>query len=492
MIAAEFSEHCTENRAASRQAFLKSFRDPAGAVYRHGDRILRSVRAESAGTLDAFLTSRVARNSIDAGKLVRSIRISRDELPFCDDTLPPDVSLYEHERVWFPSYPHEWPAELLYVAGRLTVDLLRAALSEGFGLKDATPYNVLFQGSSPLFVDVLSFERREPRDATWIAYAQFVRTFLLPLLAHREFGVPAADVFLRRRDGWEPEELYRWADARKLLSPAFLGLVTLPHWMARSMERRTTAQTYQSALVESPEKARFILDHLVDDCRRKLDRLEPRTAASAWTGYLDHKSLYTAPQLDEKERFVKEALDLSRPRRVLDVGANEGRFSFLAARQGASVVAIDTDEAVAGNMWREASAQSLDVLPLVVDLTRPTPALGWRNQECASFLDRASGSFDLVMMLAVIHHMLVSERIPLDELLRMAAELTREYLLIEFVAPSDPMFIRIARGRDTLHKDLNRTAFEAAAAVHFDLVKAHPPDGLDRCLYLYRLRPNNS
>ena len=174
------------------------------------------------------------------------------------------------------------------------------------------------------------------------------------------------------------------------------------------------------------------------------------------------------------------------------MGANEGRFSFLAARQGASVVAIDTDPAVAGNVWREASAQGLDVLPLVVDLTRPTPALGWRNQECASFLDRARGSFDLVMMLAVIHHMLVSERIPLGELLRLAAELTRGYLLIEFVAPSDPMFIRIARGREMLHQDLTRNAFEAAASVHFDLVKAQPVDGLDRCLYLYRLRPTNA
>jgi SAM-dependent methyltransferase len=371
----------------------------------------------------------------------------------------------------------------------LTADLFQAALSQGFGLKDATPYNVLFRGASPVFVDILSFERREPRDATWTAYAQFVRTFLLPLLAHREFGVPAADVFLRRRDGWEPEELYRWAGWRKLLSPPFLGLVTLPHWMAQKTPAKPDG--YHPSLLDSPEKARFILDHLLNDCSRKLDRLEPRTTASAWTDYLDHKSLYTPAQLDQKERFVREALDLTKPRTALDVGANEGRFSFLAARHGASVVAIDTDPAVAGKLWREAHAESLEVLPLVVDLTRPTPALGWRNQECASFLERARGSFDLVMMLAVIHHMLVTERIPLGDLLRLAAEMTRGYLLIEFVAPSDPMFVRIARGREMLHKDLTRTAFEAAASVHFDLVRAQPLDGLDRCLYLYRLRLSN-
>ncbi len=189
---------------------------------------------------------------------------------------------------------------------------------------------------------------------------------------------------------------------------------------------------------------------------------------------------------------MREALDLARPRTVLDVGANEGHFSFMAADQKASVVAIDSDASVTGNIWRQARARNLDVLPLVIDLARPTPALGWRNQECDSFLDRARGSFDLVMMLAVIHHMLVTERVPLEEILALAAELTRGYLLIEFVAPSDPMFMRIVRGRESLHLNLTRAAFESAAALHFDLVKAEPLDGLDRCLYLYRLRPSKA
>lgn len=477
----------SEGKANDPEATVRSFRDPAGAVYRRGGRILRSVRPESAAELDLFLSTHAARQAMDTGRLVRSVRLSLNE--FSD--VPPGASVYEHERVWFPSYPHEWPPELLHAAGRVTLDLFEAALSEGFGLKDATPYNVLFQGPSPLFIDVLSFERRDPRDANWMAYAQFVRTFLLPLLAQREFGLPAADVFSRRRDGWEPEELYRWAGWRKRLSPGFRSLVTLPQWMAGRMARRTTSETYRPKLLDSEEKAGFVLHHLLQSCRQHLDRLEPRGADSTWTGYLDHKSLYTAAQLEQKEKFVREALDLARPRTALDVGANEGRFSFLAARQGASVVAIDTDAAVAGAVWREASAQGLDVLSLVVDLTRPTPALGWRNQECGSFLDRARGSFDMVMMLAVIHHLLVTERIPLDELLGLAAGLTRGYLLIEFVASSDPMFVRIARGREALHADLTRPAFEAAAAAHFDLVKAQPLDGLDRCLYLYRLRPSS-
>ena len=113
---------------------------------------------------------------------------------------------------------------------------------------------------------------------------------------------------------------------------------------------------------------------------------------------------------------MTEALALARPRTVLDVGANEGHFSFLAAEQGSSVVAIDSDPVVVGSIWRRRRPRDWMCLPMVVDLTRPTPAMGWRNQECASFLDRARGGFDMVMMLAVMHHILVTERIPLEDL----------------------------------------------------------------------------
>jgi SAM-dependent methyltransferase len=219
-----------------------------------------------------------------------------------------------------------------------------------------------------------------------------------------------------------------------------------------------------------------------------LKALEPNPGDSTWSGYLDHKSLYTTEQFAQKDAFVAEALTLAQSRSVLDVGANEGHFSFLAARHGASVVAIDSDPAVAGSIWRRANREQADVLPLVVDLARPTPATGWRNREYASFLDRATGNFDLVMMLAVVHHMLVTERIPLEEILALAEELTREYVLIEFVAPEDPMFQRIVRGRDGLYSHMTRAWFEAAASQRFELVRSRRIDGLHRWLYLFRRR----
>jgi len=153
--------------------------------------------------MEGFLATRTAREHTASGTLISSGRIPAEEFP----GLNRDEALYEHERVPFPSYPYEWPAEMLHAAGILTLDLALKALDDGYGLKDASPYNVLFRGPRPVFVDVLSFERRDARDATWRAYAQFVRTFVLPLLAHRDLGWPLQQTLFGSRDGLDPEKV---------------------------------------------------------------------------------------------------------------------------------------------------------------------------------------------------------------------------------------------------------------------------------------------
>jgi len=462
---------------------LSSFRDPAGSVVHSRDRILRVIHPEFVSEFETFLATRIAHESVESGTLITSERISSDALA----GLNPGEALYEHERVAFPSYPYEWPVEMLHAAGILTLDLALKALNEGYGLKDATPYNVLFRGPRPVFVDVLSFERRGACDASWMAYAQFVRTFLLPLLANRDFGWPLQQTLSGRRDGLEPEMIYRTAGFLQRLASPYLQTVTLPTLLAA--KRREDASLYHPKPAGSEEQAAYILRNLLNGCKKQLSAAGPRAHVdSTWSEYLEHKSLYSSQQLDEKESFVKEALDLARPVTVLDAGANEGHFSMLAARTGAAVVAIDTDPVVVGSIWRRACAESLDVQSLVVDITRPTPASGWRNQECMSFLDRADGAFDMVFMLALMHHIVVTERIPLEDLLALAAEISREYLLIEFVAPQDPMFQRIVRGREALYSQLTQERFEDAAKPHWELVRSRQITGLHRWLYLYRRR----
>lgn len=474
-----------------------SFRDPGGVVFRWDARVFRVVNALGEDDLAAFLGTPSCNQAVERGQIVGTRLLSDEEtrsllsnleIRSVFDSISGRI-LLEHQRIEFPSFPYEWVPEMLHAAGELTLDLAQSMLSGGIGLKDGTPYNVLFRGPEPVFIDVLSFERRRPGDPTWLPYAQFVRTFLLPLLVQKYFGLGLDQVLTTRRDGIEPEEVYRFAGPVQRLKPPFLSLVSIPTWLAGSRKLDPDDPIYRKKTLDDPAKAEYILQTLLRGLRRSLAKVAPRTGrTSTWSDYMVSNLNYSADHFAAKQSFVSEVLAEFAPKRVLDVGCNTGHFSAIAARAGASVVSIDYDPVVLGDVWRRARAEKLDILPLVVNLARPTASTGWRNRECPSFLERARGNFDVVFMLAVIHHMLVTERVPLDDILKLAAELTNDLLVVEFVTPEDAMFKRLVRGREGLHQGLTHEVFEAACRRHFDIVRSQHLEGATRWLYALRKR----
>ncbi|MDQ2777800.1 MAG: hypothetical protein M3Y57_23235 [Acidobacteriota bacterium] len=244
-----------------------SFRDPAGSVLLLGRSVFRRISADHAPAFEQFLNSATGRSLIDSGQLIGTRSISNDD--FVQDArygplselIGEGDSLVEHDRVWFPSYAYEWPTAMLHAAGKLTIELAQAALDESFGLKDATPYNILFRSSKPVFVDVLSFERRDPGNPTWLPYAQFLRMFILPLLMSQHFGVTGAEVFLSHADGYQPDEVYRRFHWMRRLRAPLLTTVSIP----TGLSRRT----------DPSGKARFVLDTQFRRLTKLLDRLKP-------------------------------------------------------------------------------------------------------------------------------------------------------------------------------------------------------------------------
>ena len=474
-----------------------SFRDPGGAVFGWEGRILRAVNTAGAADLNAFLRAASGIEAIQRGRVVGTrvleeaetrALLENSEIRSVFDGVGAEIVL-EHERIAFPSFPYEWIPEMLHAAGELTLDLAHSLLSDGLGLKDGTPYNVLFRGPDPVFIDVLSFERRSPGDPIWLPYAQFERTFLLPLLVHQRFGIGLDRILTTRRDGLEPEEVYRWAGALQRLEPMFLSLVSMPTWLGSRQKQAQDNSIYRKTTLEDTAKADYILRSLLDRGRRYLSKRAPKGGKqSAWSDYMVSNLNYSTDHFTAKQSFVSEALAEFAPKRVLDVGCNTGHFSAIAARIGASVVSIDYDPVVLGDLWRQARAQKLNIQPLAVNLAHPTPSTGWRNREWPSFLERARGNFDAVLMLAVIHHLLVTDRVPLPDILKLAAELTNALLIVEFVAPEDAMFQRIVRGREELHRGLTHEVFEAACRRHFEIVRCQHPDGATRWLYALRKR----
>jgi 2-polyprenyl-3-methyl-5-hydroxy-6-metoxy-1,4-benzoquinol methylase len=273
------------------------------------------------------------------------------------------------------------------------------------------------------------------------------------------------------------------------LTPPFLTLVSVPTWLTGS-RRSHDPQLHERRLLNNPEKATYILDSLLRRLQKALKQVSPRAGhKTRWSDYASGGSPYTADQADAKRGFVDRVLNTCSPRRILDIGCNTGTFSMMGAHAGASVVAIDADPVVVGELWRSASDARLDILALVVDVTRPSPAIGWDNNECSSFLQRARGAFDVVLLLAVVHHMLVTERVPLDAIVDLAADLTTDVVIVEFIAPTDSMFRRLTRGRDALFETLTERSFEDACRRRFEIASSYPVPGVDRRLYFLRKKP---
>lgn len=449
-----------------------TFRDPQGKLFEDGNRILREIVPEHREAVLAWMNSPLAQSWMQQRRMVPT------------ETLPTDVGkpiLLQHERIFFPTFPWEWTPGQWLAAGRLTLDLCDEALDAGYILKDATPLNILFTDARPVFVDVLSFERRDPNNPLWIAYAQFVRTFLLPLAANAYLGWPLS-ASQQRRDGYEPADLSPWLNfTQRWLSP-LRSIITLPLMLQGRLVDRQAAQEIRKRDV-SEDIAKAIVRRTVRSAKTKLTALAPPQRLSRWSDYTQTASHYEPGAQSAKQEFVRRVLNEFKPVHVLDIGANTGVFSRIAAAGGAHVVAWDSDVAATDRNWQKAFEDNLTILPMVADFARPTPAVGWRNSECASLLDRARGRFDCVLMLGVLHHLLVSDQIPLHAIISQLAEITTRWAVIEWIPKDDSQFVSLCRGREPLYSHLNESYFVQILAERFS-IRSREPLSNGRTLWL--------
>lgn len=428
-----------------------TFRDPEGRLYRDRDRILREVYPQHAASILAWVRSPTAQRWIQQCRMVPTTILESE---------PGQAALLEHEPIFFPTYPWEWTPGQWIDAASLTLDLCEEALDDGLILKDATPLNILFSGPRPIFVDVLSFEHRDPRSPLWVGYAQFVRTFLLPLCAYVHLGWPLSAT-LQRRDGYEPADLAPFLPLIRRWRRPLRSLVTIPLLLER-------LKLFGARRPEvSEELSVFVLRRLLRSTRRLLHSMVTSAHTSRWSSYTQTASHYNSSDHEGKQAFVRSALDRIRPARVLDVGANSGVYSRIAAESGANVVAWDTDVPVSDLNWQTAHSNGLAILPIIADFTRPTPAVGWQNRESASLLDRARGQFDCVLMLGILHHLLVADQIPLAAILEQLSEITNHWAILEWIPPQDSQFNELCRGRQELYSHLNEEHFHQALSRRF-------------------------
>jgi hypothetical protein len=403
----------------------------------------------------------------------RSLLISHREV---DDPDQAAVHRTLHpERVPFIAYPYEWSFSQFQDAATTTLKIAKTALDFGMILKDASAYNVQFLRGAPIFIDTLSFEKYT-EGSPWVAYRQFCQHFLAPmaLIAYRDVRLQQ---LLRVHIDGIPLEL-----ARTLLpSRAWLNLNLFMHIRLHAgYQRRHQDATEKVQVRAIPKKS---LKNMLATLQSAVRGLRWKAAGTEWAEYYSGNS-YTEEATDHKREIIAGYLDRVKPASVWDLGANTGVFSRLATERGIPTVAFDVDPACVDRNYRKARKEGeSQLLPLLVDLNNPSPAIGWAHGERESFVER--GPAQLVMALALIHHLAISNNVPLERIARLFAELA-DRVIVEFVPKDDPKVAQLLANREDIFPAYSQEGFESAFKQHFEIEDRASIPGSKRILYLLK------
>lgn len=457
-----------------------SWRDPSGFVAKKNGRIFRAVSTDKAPDVEALFNAPWYRQGVADGWFPESEWVT-NRVEAVTDTA--QLRWLEHRAVNFPCYPHEITALQLYDAAKMTLQIAKTALAHGWIIKDASAWNILFENGKPRFCDILSFERID-ESGIWIAYAQFCRHFVIPLLLYRHAGMQTSALFVQYRDGVQPEQARRIIGGwRAYVQPA-LEAVTLPTFFGGIRQAR--GGTSNAPKARSAELAKFLLARTLKRLEKHVDALQPVASAkpTKWENYEADRDHYSAPDVVVKTAFVRAAVDRPDIVTVLDLGCNAGEFSKVAADAGKTVVAADYDHGALSRLYQQLRGAALPISPILLDIGRPTPAVGWMNQEVESFMARAAGKFDCIMALGLVHHLLVSERASLPMILEFFLSLVPRFLVLEWIAPQDRRFTEIAGSNEELYAAISIDSFERVFSEKYTIMKKQPLVAGNRTLYL--------
>ena len=453
-----------------------SFRDPSGFLFEFESQLYRQVNQVYRENYDLLMSSGLYQKLARKGMLISHTEVEMRPVA-------PDLAykVIQPQRVEFISYPYEWSFSQLKDAALLTLSIQRQALKAGMTLKDASAYNVQFQRGSPILIDTLSFEAQR-EGAPWVAYRQFCQHFLAPLALMSLQDIRLSQLGRVYIDG-VPLDL-----AGKLLpwrTRLDFGLLTHIHLHAGAQKRYAAAAVDINTPAASISQA--AMTGLLDSLEKTVKKLTWKPGGSEWADYYEATN-YSGEAFDAKKRIVIEMLQsVAAPRLVWDLGANTGVFSRLANDlPGCLVVSADLDAAAVETNYLECKqAGRKNILPLVIDLTSPSPAIGWANQERRSLIQR--GPADIVMALALLHHLAISNNVPLRQVSQFFAAFAR-YLIIEFVPKQDSQVERLLASRQDIFPDYTLDGFIAAFAYEFTILQQIPVPGTKRIIFLLERR----
>lgn len=452
-----------------------SYRDRNGSVFYNDGEIFRGISARALANWERLIATRFFQDFMSRGSIVQTERVGE---PIAGKGGGEAwTAVLKHAPIPFVSYPYEWTYGMLKDAALLHLDLMLAALDEGFILKDSSAYNVQWHGAQPVFIDIPSFEVLEAGQP-WVAYRQFCELFLYPLMLQAYKGIDFRPWLRGSLDGMSAGSLRPLLSPRDLMRPGVMMHVVAQNALQRRYSGKE--QNVRGALAQAGFDKTLIVRN-VRNLRKIISRMKPRGSKTVWHDYARTHS-YGEAEYEAKCAFVRDAAGFRRWRRVWDLGCNSGTFSRIAAEHADYVVAMDGDWMAIEHLYQEQKERPDrgSILPLVVNLSDPSPGQGWRGTERKSLPDR--GRPDLTLCLALIHHVVISSNIPIADFIRWLAGLGTA-LVIEFVDRGDEMVEMLLRNKDDQYDDYRLDVFETLLWEHFDVRQNRPLKGGKRSIY---------
>lgn len=459
-------------KAVTGQPLGSSFRDPSGQVFRRGGAILRQINGSYRAHWELLASSGLL------GALWRQGALVGHEEVDTSLRLTPDAwKVIRPEPISFISHPYEWCFGQLKDAALLTLQVQREALARGMTLRDASAFNIQFRDSRPILIDTLSFGAQMP-GAPWIAYRQFCQHFLVPLLLMSRVDLRLGVLSRDHLDGVPLDlgsALLPWSTR---WSPSIALHV---HLHARSIRRHARDRPSRS---RPPRMSATGLLGLVDNLEAVIRKLDCRIEGGAWWDYEETHGYRTEERATKEAQVVRMAGGDAGV--VWDLGANTGRFAELLAPAARHVVAMDLDHGAVEQHWRRRRGQPAAILPLVVDLTNPSPTLGWAEEEREGLLVR--GPADTVLALALVHHLAIGNNVPLPRIAGWLSRIGRR-VIVEWVPKEDPQTGRLLAFREDVFPGYHEEAFRAAMGERFIEVERQPVGETGRVLFRFDRRP---
>lgn len=447
-----------------------SFRDPSGFVFRRDGVVYRQVNERYIPTFERLEESGLYRELVDTGLLVSH---ERADVALPDNSGYP-ASILRPTQIPFISYPYEWCFSQLKDAALTTLEIQSVALEYGMSLKDASAFNIQFLEGRPILIDTLSFESYE-EGKPWVAYRQFCEHFVAPLLLMCRVDPWLGRLSALTADGIPLDVASKLLQWTSWLRPSALLHV---HLHARSI-RRYGGQSVPRRL-EARGLSRSGMKNLIDGLVHTVRSLDWSPEGTEWADY-EAEHGYADETMSAKRRIVGELLAAMAPSVAWDLGANTGEFSRMALDAGARVVSMDFDPAAVEQSYRRMRERcESDLHPLWIDLRNPSPYLGWAGVERDSLAARSTA--DVVLALALVHHLGIGANVPIDRMLDWLATLAPN-IVIEFVPKEDPQAQRLLVSRDDVFDEYSRQAFEAGLRARFELRATRELPGSDRVIY---------